>query len=226
MLEFDASPLNTQPPSQWPRDLASWHGYIFGRHTILDSQSINPPYFPTRLRLAWHDAVVEHCPVIDPFPIQTWLQQLVFKYLWVYIPFEMSPSIKEIFTFSDLLHNHDRLSLSPSFHPLSPKHHHIAIKKEGAAAIAAMKLPLVNGMQAHNMTPSHATLVRHNTSPSTATPFPLPLQSGWGVGDIGTLIFGCIASVLGVLTLWAAYWQGCRRALRVVGNGAYVHRQT
>ncbi len=34
-------------PSKWPRDLASWHGYIFGRHTILDSQSINPPYFPT-----------------------------------------------------------------------------------------------------------------------------------------------------------------------------------
>ncbi len=33
VLEFDAPPLNTQPPTQWPRDLASYHDYIFGRHT-------------------------------------------------------------------------------------------------------------------------------------------------------------------------------------------------
>ncbi len=177
-----------------------------------------------RPRLTWQDAVVEHCPVIDPFPIQTWLQQLVSKYLWIFIPFEMPPSIKEILTFSHLFHNHDRLRLLPTCHPLSPKHYHIAIQKEGAAAIDAMKLPTVNGMPAHNMTQSHASLVRHDTSLSTATPFPLPLQSGWSAGDIGTLVFGCIASILGVLTLWAAYWQGCRRALRVVVYSAYIHR--
>ncbi len=47
VLELDASPLNTQPPSQWPRDLGSWPGYMFGLHTILDSQSINPSYIST-----------------------------------------------------------------------------------------------------------------------------------------------------------------------------------
>ena len=128
----------------------------------------------------------------------------------------MSPSTKGILTFSDLLPSHDKLTLSPTFHPVSPKHYHIAVQKEGPAAFDAMKLPIVNGMPAPNMTQSHATLARHNTSLSTATPFPLPLQSGWGAGDIGTLVFGCIASILGVLTLWAAYWQSCRRA--------YIHQ--
>ncbi len=41
---IDAPPST---PSKWPRDLGSWHGYIFGLHTILDSQSINPSSIST-----------------------------------------------------------------------------------------------------------------------------------------------------------------------------------
>ena len=73
-------------------------------------------------------------------------------------------------------------------------------------------------MLAYDVAHPHGTLIRRNTSLSTATPFPLPLQSQWNPGDIGTLVFGCIASVLGLLALWATFWLGRRRALREVGD--------
>ena len=83
-------------------------------------------------------------------------------------------------------------------------------------------------MLAHDVAQPNGTLVRRNTSLSTATPFPLPLQSQWSPGDIGTLVFGCIASVLGVLALWATFWLGRRRALHVDGDvngdGGSFHR--
>ncbi|KAF6228544.1 hypothetical protein HO173_011846 [Letharia columbiana] len=81
-----------------------------------------------------------------------------------------------------------------------------------------MIFPIVNGMLAQKTTQLHGALARRNTSFSTATPFPFPTKSQWSPGDISTLVFGCIASVLGVLTLWATFWLGRRRALRVVGN--------
>ena len=80
--------------------------------------------------------------------------------------------------------------------------------------------PIVNGIPVHDMTQSHAELVRRNTSSSTAPPFPFPPQSQWGPGEIGTLVFGCIASVLGLLTLWAAFWSSRGRALGAAAIGA------
>ena len=58
----------------------------------------------------------------------------------------------------------------------------------------------------------------------TATPFHFPPERQWGPDDIGTLVFGCIASVLAILTLWATFWLERRRALRTCGHGLYIHR--
>ena len=69
-----------------------------------------------------------------------------------------------------------------------------------------------NGMLAHNMTQPLAT----------ATPFPFPPDPQWGPDDIGTIVFGCLASVLGVFTIWATFWLGRRGALRTGGNGVYI----
>ena len=43
-------------------------------------------------------------------------------------------------------------------------------------------------------------------------------QSGWSPGDVATVVFGCIASVLGVLTLWAMFWLGRQRVYYPEGN--------
>lgn len=82
-----------------------------------------------------------------------------------------------------------------------------------------MKLPNVNDTLGHNVT---QTLARRNTSLSTAAPLSFPNQSQWSPGDIGTLVFGCIASVLGTLTLWVTFWLGRRHTLRVSENGMYL----
>lgn len=79
-----------------------------------------------------------------------------------------------------------------------------------------MMLPIANGP--HNMRRLHEAVARRNTSLSGAEPFPFPPKSQWAPGDISTLLFGCIASILGVLTLWATFWLGRRHALRVVRN--------
>ena len=36
-------------------------------------------------------------------------------------------------------------------------------------------------------------------------------QPGWSPGDIGTVLFGCIGLVLGILTLWLTFWLGRQR---------------
>ncbi|CAF9919602.1 hypothetical protein IMSHALPRED_004668 [Imshaugia aleurites] len=44
-----------------------------------------------------------------------------------------------------------------------------------------------------------------NSYSSTMTSFSFQQGSPWGPGDIGTVVFGCIASVLGILTLWIMF---------------------
>lgn len=129
---------------------------------------------------------------------------------------------KHRFVRSSLLYSHNKLGLSANF-PSRAESKPISCRvyREGTAAASTMTFPIVNGMLAQNTTQLHGALARRNTSFSTATPFPFPTKSQWSPGDISTLVFGCIASVLGVLTLWATFWLGRRRALRVVGNGMY-----
>ena len=95
------------------------------------------------------------------------------------------------------------------------------IHTENTASAGTMILPTVNRMLAQNTTQLHGILTTGNHSFSTATPFPFPSQSQWSPVDISTVLFGCIASVLGVLTLWVTFWLGRRSFVRVVGNGMY-----
>ena len=48
-----------------------------------------------------------------------------------------------------------------------------------------------------------------SSSPNSASHF--QNQSGWSPGDVGTVLFGCIGSVLGILTLWLTLWLGRQR---------------
>lgn len=74
-----------------------------------------------------------------------------------------------------------------------------------------------------NMTqPQATTLASRISSFSTATSSPIQhQQSQLSSGDAANLVFGCVASVLGILTLWGTFWLSGRRALllRVVENG-------
>ncbi len=36
-------------------------------------------------------------------------------------------------------------------------------------------------------------------------------QSRWSPSDVGTVVFGCIGSILGILTLWLTLWLGRQR---------------
>ena len=44
-------------------------------------------------------------------------------------------------------------------------------------------------------------------------------QHGWSPGDVGTILFGCIGSLLGVLTLWLTFWLGRQRFRFIIKEG-------
>ena len=75
-------------------------------------------------------------------------------------------------------------------------------------------------MLIQNMTQSQATLAGSSPSFSTATAFPIQHQSQLSPSDKANLVFGCVASVLGILTLWGTFWLGRLQALREAGDGA------
>lgn len=43
-------------------------------------------------------------------------------------------------------------------------------------------------------------------------------QSSWNSGVISTVVFGCIASILGVLAIWATIWLGRRQTSSAARN--------
>ena len=47
-------------------------------------------------------------------------------------------------------------------------------------------------------------------------------QSGWSPGDVGTIVFGCIVSVLGVLNLCLPFRPRRQRFRLIVGDGFQV----
>ena len=108
-----------------------------------------------------------------------------------------------------LLHNFNRNQL-PS--PLTP--YLTAIYKEVSGTFKAIMSPTINGILANG------TSGRRNFSSSTGPLSPSTPKPQWGPGDIDTLVFGCVASILGVFTLWATL--GRRRFLRAGGNGVYI----
>ena len=88
-----------------------------------------------------------------------------------------------------------------------------------------MLLPSVNAMLPYNTEQAQGALIRRNTSSSPATPYTFPSKSQWGPGDIGTLVFGLIASFLGVLTLWVTFRLGGQHVSHAVRNGLYPHKK-
>ena len=73
-----------------------------------------------------------------------------------------------------------------------------------------------------------ATSVPATTKPTSSTPMIAPpgytmassspnsasepqSQPRWSPSDVGTIVFGCIGSILGILTLWLTFWLGRQR---------------
>ena len=83
----------------------------------------------------------------------------------------------------------------------------------------------VSTMLPYNMTQAQGALVRQNSSSSPATPFSISDKSQWSPGDIGTLVFGLIASLLGVLTLWVTFRLGRQPVSHAVGDGMHPHKK-
>ena len=50
-----------------------------------------------------------------------------------------------------------------------------------------------------------------NISYFTSTSSQVQQNSQWGPGGISTVVFGCIASILGMLAIWATIWLGHRQ---------------
>jgi hypothetical protein len=56
-----------------------------------------------------------------------------------------------------------------------------------------------------------STIFRTLSLPTASTSDSQQHHPGWNPSDVGTMLFGCIASILGVLTLWLTVWLNRRR---------------
>ena len=54
---------------------------------------------------------------------------------------------------------------------------------------------------------------------STIASLSFQQESRWSVSDIGTVVFGCISSILGILALWQAFWMWQRQGSNVILSG-------
>lgn len=95
----------------------------------------------------------------------------------------------------------DEMPASESHAPAKAGHeatiHHIssAMVPTLASRLAALSVqPSINGTGAA----AHVTTRPHQ-------------QSAWNSGLISTMVFGCIASILGILAIWATVWLGLQQ---------------
>ena len=68
--------------------------------------------------------------------------------------------------------------------------------------------------------PSHAMA---SSSPNSVSKF--QIQSAWSPSDVGTVVFGCIGSVLGILTLWLTFWLGRQRFEFIIHGESHKRSQ-
>ena len=59
--------------------------------------------------------------------------------------------------------------------------------------------------------PKPKTVALVNVSHPTTSSAPVKQNPQWSPDGISTVIFGCIASILGVLAIWATFWLGHRQ---------------
>ena len=72
--------------------------------------------------------------------------------------------------------------------------------------------------------PTSSTLMITPPDPAMNSSIPNPAsksesQHGWSPGDVGTVLFGCIGLVLGILTLWLTFWLGRQRFRFIIKEG-------
>lgn len=72
--------------------------------------------------------------------------------------------------------------------------------------------------------PTSSTLIITPPGPAmnSSSPNPAPKsesQRGWSPGDVGTVLFGCVGLVLGVLTLWLTFWLARQRFRFIIKKG-------
>lgn len=76
----------------------------------------------------------------------------------------------------------------------------------------------------NRMLPDNKTQILEPSSISTAssptiTSLNPQQKSQWGPSDIGTVVFGCVASVLGILALWMMFWLRQREPGHTTSSG-------
>ena len=101
--------------------------------------------------------------------------------------------------------------------PMPTYHQAIFSSDSLATKTQTIGLPRISppGMSA----PAFADLDVFNVSSPTPVPFQIQETPKWGPNDISTIVFGCIASILGVVVLWVTFWLGRRRPHEPPSNG-------
>ncbi len=73
---------------------------------------------------------------------------------------------------------------------------------------ASTATPSINQASRHLLAATKSIAANHNISSQTDSS--TPSQPQWNPGDISTVVFGCIASILGVFALYLTLWLGRR----------------
>ena len=103
------------------------------------------------------------------------------------------------------------LTTAPIINPLSISTPIPTPHSNGTIAISA---PAATKLTYPALTIAPPSYPMASSSPNLASQF--QNQSGWSPGDVGTVVFGCIGSVLGTLTLWLTLWLGRQRFKLVI----------
>ncbi|KAM0798467.1 hypothetical protein BDR22DRAFT_823316 [Usnea florida] len=74
-----------------------------------------------------------------------------------------------------------------------------------------MMLSATNSRLPANETQSPDVSPTLHTSSSPNSPLSSQQSSQWGASGIGTVVFGCTASILGILALWMTFWTRQRQ---------------
>lgn len=125
---------------------------------------------------------------------------------------------------SILFHSHRSFSLRQALHIFVQAHFlkdhpPLANLAASTAPQETTMLHVINRMMPDNTTQTPEPPPTSNASSSTITSLNFQQGSQWGPSGIGTVVFGCVASVLGILALWMMFWLGQREPAHAVRPG-------
>ena len=99
-------------------------------------------------------------------------------------------------------------------------HNHQSPTRNGSLNATVSLARAYGALTSHEMTskthngaifPNPKTAAPVNVSHPTTSPTPVQQNPQWSPDGISTVVFGCIASILGVLAIWATFWLGHRQ---------------